>query len=52
MTLKLNLFFVAMDILTLMAYPIVFIHGKVCRFLKSQEIPVVPIKMAALTSTA
>lgn len=38
MTLKLNLFFIAMDILTLMAYPIVFVHGKICRFFKSYEV--------------
>lgn len=28
MTIKLFLFFIAMDLLTLMAYPIVFLHGK------------------------
>ena len=28
MTIKLCLFFIAMDLLTLMAYPVVFLHGK------------------------
>ena len=34
--MKLNLIFIAMDLLTLMAYPIVFIHGKLRWFLKTK----------------
>lgn len=36
--MKLNLIFIAMDILTLLAYPIVFVHDKIQRFLKPQRI--------------
>lgn len=32
--MKLNLLFIAMDILTLLAYPIVFIYARVCLILK------------------
>ncbi len=28
MTMKLSLFFIAMDLLTLLAYPILFVHGR------------------------
>lgn len=51
MTLRLNLFFVAMDVLILIAYPIVFIHSKIYRFLKSQTSIAVPIKMVTVTSS-
>jgi hypothetical protein len=30
--MKLNLFFIAMDLLILLAYPFVFAHGKLCQF--------------------
>jgi len=36
-TMKLNLLFVVMDLLTLLAYPIAFVHGKLSRFSKSKE---------------
>lgn len=39
MTIKLNLFFIAMDILALVAYPIVFIDGKMRQFSKMQPVP-------------
>jgi hypothetical protein len=40
-TLKLNLPFIVMDLLTLLAYPIVFVHNKLRQFAKSKEsIPV------------
>ena len=40
-TLKLKLLFVVMDLLTLLAYLIVFVHSKLRRFSKSRErIPV------------
>jgi hypothetical protein len=35
--MKLNLLFIAMDVLTLLAYPIVFVHDKLRQFLKSKE---------------
>jgi hypothetical protein len=40
-TLKLNLLFIVMVLVTLLAYPIVFVHGKLRQFSKSKEgIPV------------
>jgi len=36
-TIKLNLLFIAMELLTLLAYPIVFVHGKLRLFAKSRE---------------
>ena len=36
-SLKLNLLFVVMDLLTLLAYPIVFVHGKLRQFVKPKE---------------
>lgn len=30
--MKLNFFFIVMDLLTLLAYPIVFVHGKLRQF--------------------
>ena len=36
-TMKLNLLFIVMDLLTLLAYPIVFAHGKIRQFSKSKE---------------
>jgi len=35
--MKLNLLFIVMDLLTLLAYPIVFVHGKIRQFSKSKE---------------
>ena len=35
--MKLNLIFIAMDLLTILAYPIVFVHSKIRPFLKSKE---------------
>jgi hypothetical protein len=35
--MKLNLLFIVMDLLTLLAYPIVFVHGKLRQFSKSEE---------------
>jgi hypothetical protein len=37
MTLKLNFLFIVMDLLTLLAYPLVFVHGKLRQFSKSKE---------------
>jgi hypothetical protein len=35
--LKLNLLFIAMDFFTFLAYPIVFVQGKLRQFSKSKE---------------
>lgn len=35
--MRLNLFFIVMYLLTLLAYPIVFVHGKLRRFSISRE---------------
>ena len=35
--MKLNLFFIVMDLLTLLAYPILFVHGKLRQFSRSKE---------------
>ncbi len=50
--MKLNLFFIVMDFLTILAYPIVFLHGRLRQFSKPKEnvtlvlaaVPVVPGK--------
>lgn len=40
-TMKLSLLFIVMDLLTLLAYPIVFVHNKLRQFSKSKaSIPV------------
>ena len=40
-SMKLNLIFIVMELLTLLAYPIVFVHSKLGPFSKSKErIPV------------
>jgi hypothetical protein len=35
--MKLNLIFIVMDLLILLAYPIVFVHSKLRQFSKSRE---------------
>jgi hypothetical protein len=35
--MKLNLLFLAMDLLTLLAYPILFVYGKLHQISKSKE---------------
>ena len=52
--MRLNLLFIVMDLLTLLAYPIVFVHGKVHRFSNSKgtippanrfaTVPIAPVK--------
>ncbi len=37
MTMKLTLYFVAMDLLTLLIYPLVYVHGVFNRFLNRKE---------------
>jgi hypothetical protein len=41
-TLKLSLLFIVMELLTLLAYPIVFVHNKLHQFSKSKESSSVP----------
>jgi hypothetical protein len=40
MTMKLKLLFIVMDLLTILAYPIVFMHGKLRQFSKLKKVPV------------
>ena len=35
--MKLNLLFIAMDLLIILAYPIVYLHGKLRQFSKPKE---------------
>jgi hypothetical protein len=37
MNMKLKLLFIVMDLLTILAYPIVFMHGKLRQFSNSKE---------------
>ncbi len=50
MSIKLNLLFLAMDLLTLMAYPIVFMHGRLLQSLKPQEGNIAPKVFAVMAS--
>jgi hypothetical protein len=36
-TIKLNLLFMVMELFTILAYPIVFVHGKLHQFSKPKE---------------
>jgi len=36
--MKLNILFLLMDLLTLLAYPIIFVHGKLYQYFKPREI--------------
>ena len=36
--MKLNFLFLLMDVLTLLAYPIVFVHGKLHQYLKTTKL--------------
>lgn len=49
MTIKLNLLFIAMDLLTLLVYPFVFLHGKMHGILKPQKV-ITPIRKLTATS--
>lgn len=46
--MKLYMLFIAMDLLTLLAYPFVFMHGRLRQFAKAKEVlaadPVIPGK--------
>jgi len=47
--MKLNLLFIVMDLLTLLAYPIVFVHGKLRQFSKPKES--IPLANILVTSS-
>jgi hypothetical protein len=36
-TMKLNMLFILMDLLTVLAYPVVFMHGKLHKFSKLED---------------
>lgn len=38
MTIKLSLFFIAMDLLTLLVYPVFFVFDKLYQFVKVKEV--------------
>ncbi len=46
--MKLNMIFIVMDLLTLLIYPFVFIHGRFRRLVKVKEagVPGVPLPVA------
>jgi hypothetical protein len=46
-TMKLNLLFIVMELFTLLAYPIVFVHGRLSRFSKSKDR--IPVRNLLLT---
>ena len=51
--MKLNLLFFVMDLLTILAYPIVFLHGKLRQFSKSKEgvtLTLVPVPVTRVNS--
>jgi hypothetical protein len=50
-TFKLSLLFIVMDLVTLLAYPIVFVHGKLHQFSKSKESISVPILLVPVPVT-
>jgi hypothetical protein len=35
--IKLNLIFIAMDLLTLLIYPVIYVHGRMYRLLKEAD---------------
>ncbi len=49
--MKLNLLFIVMDVLTLLAYPIVFVHGRLRLFANSRKRVPVPNLFVAVAVT-
>jgi hypothetical protein len=49
--MKLNLIFIAMELLTLLAYPIVLVHNKLRRFSKSKVRIPAPNRLVILPVT-
>jgi len=39
--MKLNLFFIVMDLFTILIYPFVFIYGRLCQFSKARNVSVI-----------
>jgi hypothetical protein len=50
-TLKLNLLFIGMDLLTLLAYPVVFVHNKLRQFSKSKASVSTPNLLVTVPAT-
>ena len=50
-SMKLNLIFIAMELLTLLAYPIVLVHNKLRRFSKSKVRVPAPNRLVILPVT-
>jgi hypothetical protein len=53
MKMKLNLLFIVMDLLTILAYPIVFLHGKLRQLPKPKEggtLALVPVPVTRVNS--
>jgi hypothetical protein len=51
--IKLNLFFIVMDLLTILAYPIVFLLGKLRQLSKSKEsgtLALIPVPVTRVNS--
>jgi len=51
-TLKLNSLFIVMDLLTLLGYPIVFVHNKLRQFSKSKASVSVPNLLVRVPATS
>lgn len=49
--MKLNLIFIVMDLLTILAYPIVAVHNRL-RMLSNQKASVRPMQLATVSSIA
>lgn len=41
--MKLNIFFIVMDVFTILAYPFVFIHGKLHQFLEARTVSAIAL---------
>jgi len=50
-TMTLNLLFIVMYLLSILAYPIVFVHGKLRKFSKSKESAHAPNLLVAVPVT-
>jgi hypothetical protein len=49
--MKLNLLFFVMDLLTILAYPIIFVHGKLRPFVESRKSLLLPNLLVAVPVT-
>ncbi len=48
MTIKLSLLFLALDLLTLLIYPVVYVYNKVCQILKAKDRLVIANPLSAI----